>query len=208
MDLTAKFLCANISGAKLAYVASDEISILITDIEKLNTQLYFDGNIQKIVSISASMASGFFNSIPTGFFGSKPYEHVTKYSNMDVNDWLMVADTELGFFDSRIFSLPEKSEVVNYFKWRIADWERNSLQMLAQSYYAHSELEGKNASELHDLIHKAGDNWAKLDDSIKRGRICDTHLGDMWGIYPAPDLRDEAQKKQFNLLIPEHGYEL
>ena len=80
--------------------------------------------------------------------------------------------------------------------------------MLAQSYYAHAELEGKNSAELHELIHKSGDNWAKLDDSVKRGRVCDTHLGGMWGIYPAPDMRDDEQRRRFNLLIPEHGYEL
>ena len=61
MDETAKYLCKNIQGAKFAFVQSDEISILMTDFDKINTSAWFDGNVQKIASISASMATSKFN---------------------------------------------------------------------------------------------------------------------------------------------------
>lgn len=208
MDLTAKFLCANIQGAKLGYVQSDEISILLTDFDGIQTQAWFDGNIQKITSVAASMATGFFNSISAGTFGSKPYDNVAKYQSMDVNDWILQADSELAFFDARVFTIPDKVEVYNYFAWRIKDWEANSLQMLARSHYSHAELHGKGHDELHELIHKAGDNWAKQPDEIKRGRVCTTQLGGMWGTYAAPDLHDAKQKEDFKKLLPEHGYAL
>ena len=56
MAETAKFLAQNISGCKLAYTQSDEISLLLTDYETNETQPWFENNLQKLVSVSASMA--------------------------------------------------------------------------------------------------------------------------------------------------------
>ena len=42
MQDTAIYLCQNIQGAKCAYVQSDEISILVTDFDDINTQAWFD----------------------------------------------------------------------------------------------------------------------------------------------------------------------
>ena len=62
MQDTAKYLCENIQGVKLAYTQSDEITLLLTDFEDINTQGWFDYNIQKMVSVSASMATLAFNT--------------------------------------------------------------------------------------------------------------------------------------------------
>ena len=62
MNCTAISLCSQIQGAKFAYVQSDEINILLTDFENLSTDAWFDGNIQKITSISSSIATASFNS--------------------------------------------------------------------------------------------------------------------------------------------------
>ena len=58
---TAKDLCENIMGCQLAYIQSDEISLLLTDYRKLTTEAWFDYNLQKICSVSASMATRAFN---------------------------------------------------------------------------------------------------------------------------------------------------
>ena len=63
MDATAAFLCANIQGAKFAYTQSDEISIIITGFDTNETDAWFDNNIQKMVSIAASMATAKFNQL-------------------------------------------------------------------------------------------------------------------------------------------------
>lgn len=63
MAETAKFLAQNISGCKLAYTQSDEISLLLTDYETNETQPWFENNLQKLVSVSASMATLHFNRI-------------------------------------------------------------------------------------------------------------------------------------------------
>lgn len=146
MDDLAIFLCKEIQGSRCAYVQSDEISILVADFDKTTTEMWFNGNVQKICSISASLATGYFNSVRYG----------------------KVSD-ELAVFDSRVFCVPDAVEVANYFVWRQKDAERNSLQMLARSYYSHNELDSKGSSDLHDLIHNKSDNWSKYPTRCKRG---------------------------------------
>lgn len=151
MDMTAKLLCENIQGAVMAYIQSDEISILLTDYKKITTDAWFDGNIQKIVSISASMATGYFNSL----------------INFERNK-----DSELmAFFDSRTFSIPSKEEVINYFIWRQQDAVRNSISMLGQSLYSHKELNQKNSNQVQEMCFQKGKNWNDVWDGWKRGRM-------------------------------------
>lgn len=149
MDLTAIKICQNIQGAKLAFVQSDEISILLTDFDELNTQAWFDNNVQKMVSISASLVTAFFNE------ERRPRE----------------AHKKLAMFDSRVFQLPNKSEVMNYFIWRQQDTVRNSISSVAQSLYSHKELNGKNCNEMQEMIFQKGINWNDYAPKYKRGRI-------------------------------------
>jgi tRNA(His) guanylyltransferase len=142
MNLTATSLIEEIGNVKMAYIQSDEISLLLTDYATFNTQQWFDGVINKMVSISASVAAVSFSFV----YGKR------------------------AAFDSRVFSLP-KEEVCNYFIWRQKDWERNSVQMLARSFYSAKELQGKKIPEQHDMILAAGGNWNDLETSLKRGRV-------------------------------------
>jgi tRNA(His) 5'-end guanylyltransferase len=160
MDNTAIALCKQIQGAKIGYVQSDEISILLTDYEGPQTDAWFDGNIQKIVSISASIAAAEFNN----FRLLRQFNEYVKYA--DSPDF-----KKLAYFDSRVFTIPDITEVVNYFKWRTDDASRNSVQMVARSLYSHKECDRKNNSELQDMIHQKGQNWNDLDDKYKRGRL-------------------------------------
>ena len=61
MNETLRYLCKNIQGCKIGYTQSDEISILLTDYATLETDAWFDYEVQKICSISASMATMAFN---------------------------------------------------------------------------------------------------------------------------------------------------
>jgi tRNA(His) 5'-end guanylyltransferase len=168
MNETTRFLCENIQGAQLAYVQSDEISILFTDFAKIETDLWFDGNIQKIVSITSSLATGFFNS----YKNPKP--------------------EILAFFDARVFTIPDPYEVDNYFLWRQQDWLRNSLSMLARSHYSHKELHGKSTSDMHEMLYRKDVNWAKERDDVKNGRIC-LKTEDGWNVTASPDFGKDRQ---------------
>src|SRR5262249_45011362 len=66
MTATAGFLCQEIAGARLAYCQSDEISVILTDFDKVSTQAWFDGGAQKITSVSASLATAKFNELRPG----------------------------------------------------------------------------------------------------------------------------------------------
>ncbi len=151
MVSTMQALCSSIQGCKAGYQASDEISLLLTDFDTLTTDAWFGYNVQKMVSISAAIATGEFNRVL-----NSPAYALTK-----------MVDT-IALFDSRCFNIP-KEEVFNYFIWRQKDWERNSLSMLAQSLYSHKELEGKKREEQHEMIFQKGHNWNDLEDCWKRG---------------------------------------
>lgn len=142
-----KYLCKDIQGAKLAYIQSDEISILITDYDKLNTEAWFDYNIQKMCSVSAGMASAMFNSF-----------------------WRGVCDEKsLQCFDSRVFNIP-REEVCNYFIWRQQDWVKNSIQMFARQFFSHRQLDKKTTSDVHEMLYALVDrNWAGLKEEWKNG---------------------------------------
>jgi len=145
---TTKYLCENISGSKIAYWQSNEISILITDYDDINTQAWFDKNIQKIVSVSASIATASFNRLMEKYFCTIP---------------------SLAFFDSRVFVLP-KEDVCNYFVWRQQDATRNSVQGLAQSNFSHKQLHSLNISQLQDkLMIEKNINWNDCLTWQKRG---------------------------------------
>ena len=149
MANTAWYLVQHIQNARLAYVQSDEISILMNDWGKLNTDAWFDNAVQKMVSVSASMATAQFNQAFMDVFCQLP--------------------EPLALFDARVFNLP-KEEVTNYFIWRQQDATRNSINMLAQFYFSHKELQGKNVSQVQDMLMlEKGVNWNDVPTWAKRG---------------------------------------
>lgn len=163
MDETAIYLCKNIQGAKLAFVQSDEISILITDFDSLFTDAWFDNNAQKMTSVSASMAAAKFNHLRLQRLASGTE---SKEELMEA-----IGSTKLAAFDSRVFTLPNSSEVENYFIWRQKDTVRNSISSVAQSLYSHKELEGKNVTHMMEMCWQKGINWDDYEPKLKRGRM-------------------------------------
>ena len=181
MKKTAEYLCGNIQGAVFAYTQSDEISILIDNTikEEKDYQPWFGNNIQKIVSVSASMATMAFNEA----YNKLIFEYPTPESE---EEWKIYNNycnkLNHAMFDSRVFILP-KDEVPNMFLWRVKDMERNSIQMVARSLYSHKELVGKKSADLHELIHQKGQNWNNYPGDMKHGTVIVKHIhsvGDAW----------------------------
>lgn len=168
MNNVAIELCKGIQGAKLAYVQSDEISIVLTDFDDVTTQAWFDGNVQKMVSISAAIATAAFNrefekasevACNSGVSGA-----ITKFLTGDYGQ------LKTAHFDSRVFTIPDYIEVENYLIWRQQDASRNSVQMATRSVYSHKECENKNINEMQDMLHLKGINWNNYPAGHKRGR--------------------------------------
>lgn len=162
MNGTAEYLCKNIQGAKIGFVQSDEISVLMTDFDTLTTDAWFDGNIQKIVSVAASMATAKFNHLRL----KRKFDTTIASIGVIMDVW------KLAEFDARTFTIPSKTEVMNYFIWRQQDTVRNSISSVAQSLYKnHKELHGKNMSQQQEMIFQKGINWNDYDPTLKRGRF-------------------------------------
>lgn len=177
MDNTAKYLCKEIQGAVCAFVQSDEISILLTDFEKIETSAWFDNVIQKMCSISASMATAKFNQLRMLRFATQNTLVLGNHPDrlMDVDEvlgWDDVNDFKLAMFDSRVYQLPNKTEVENYYIWRQQDTVKNSISSVAQSKFSHKELQGKSGKEKQEMMfQKDGTNWNDFDPKLKRGRM-------------------------------------
>jgi tRNA(His) 5'-end guanylyltransferase len=152
MQLTALGLCEEIQGCKLAYTQSDEISLLLIDYEKEDTEPWFGGNIQKMVSVAASMATYLFNE------------------KLEVFPFLQDRLHLPALFDARVFTIADPIEVYNYFYWRQKDCERNSVSMAAFSYFPHKRLQGIGRNQMQELLFtEKGINWNDYPTVAKRG---------------------------------------
>lgn len=174
MQETAKYLCENIQNCKLSYQQSDEITLLLVDYDKLNTDCFFDYRVDKLCSIAASMATMAFNK----YF----YDNVFVYNATAAVD---LSDKKYPFkevyskavnngamFDARCFNIP-KEEVTNNFYWRQLDASRNSIQMVGQANFSHKELQNKSCNDIQDmLMTQKGINWNDLPTYQKRGSCC------------------------------------
>lgn len=147
MNAVAMALCNEISGAVFAYTQSDEISVLITDFATPGTQPWFGGVVHKMVSISAALATAVLN------------DRVTRPGTLPL-------------FDSRVFTIPDASEVANYFVWRQRDCVRNSITMAAQAQFSHKRLHGVTTKQMQELLFtECGINWNDYAAGCKRGRV-------------------------------------
>jgi tRNA(His) 5'-end guanylyltransferase len=160
MDAAALVLAREMMGCRFAFGQSDEYSFLAADVERESERMWFDGNIQKIASVSASVFTAGF---ARAFGGEK-----------------------LATFDARVLSIPRAEEVAKYFLWRQLDASANSLNMLASAHYSHEELLGKTEQEKHDLLHAKGLNWAKEAVEFKRGRVIRRGGGGEWFLDAEP----------------------
>ncbi len=152
MVQTAKTLLEELQGI-YAYTESDEISILLPQ----NWDL-FDRSWEKIVSVSASIASATFTH----------------------------AAQTIVQFDSRVWIGANKSQVVDYFNWRQADatrcalngWCYWTLRKAGESVgKATSMLEGKSVGFKNELLFQRGINFNDLPAWQRRG------TGLYWEIY-------------------------
>lgn len=177
MQDTMLYLCKNIQGCVFGYTQSDEITLILIDYQKLESCAWFDYEVQKMCSISASMATMAFN----------------KFFRQNYTDWLHnlaihqthIIDEELkldkvydhaiytgAMFDARCFNIP-KEEVCNLIYWRQLDATRNSIQMVGQANFSHNELHGKSCNMIQDmLMTERGINWNDFPTHQKRGSAC------------------------------------
>lgn len=172
MQDTMKYLCENIQNCKLGYTQSDEITLLLVDYEELNTDAWFGNNIQKMTSVSASMATLAFNKN----FEKNVMDAICEVDHSDNNkkSYLNALGSKFdkALFDSRVFSIP-KEEVCNCFLWRQQDATRNSIQSVGQANFSHKELHKKSVKMIQEMLFAEKDiNWNDYPTTNRRGSCC------------------------------------
>lgn len=156
MQETMKHLCENIQGCVLGYTQSDEITLVLTDYATIQTDAWFGYNIQKMCSVSASMATMAFNV------------DLTIYKRYNAYQKKMFT----AMFDSRVFSVP-KEEVCNCLIWRQQDATRNSIEAVGQANFSHHELHKKTCNMIQEMLwSQRGINWNDFLAELKRGSCC------------------------------------
>lgn len=183
MQETMKYLCKNVQGCVLGYTQSDEISLILVDYKKLNSSAFFDYEVQKVCSITASMATMAFNKYFSINMDNWGYDNMPGWidggTNEKINpqlkklcDSYIAANEKGAMFDSRCFNIP-KEEVTNYIYWRQLDASRNSIQMVGQANFSHKELHKKTTNQIQDmLMTQKGINWNDFPTYQKRGSCC------------------------------------
>ena len=178
MQETTKYLCENIQGCVFGYTQSDEITLVLVDYQRFETSAWFDYEIQKMCSISASMTTMAFNKIFAK--NVKEYDLDWKCSltpqcveiqkaHYDYMEVLNKAVEKGAMFDARVFNIP-KEEVTNCVYWRQLDASRNSIQMVGQANFSHKELHCKTCNDIQDMLMTQKDiNWNDFPTYQKRG---------------------------------------
>lgn len=175
MQDTMKYLCKNIQGCVFGYQQSDEITLILTDYETLTTDAWFGYEVQKLCSISASMATMKFNQAfkhrASAWFDN--YFEAWHTSPEEDRYAEVLNDCELvgAMFDARCFNIP-KEEVVNLVYWRQVDAVRNSIQSMAQANFSHKQLDRKNTKQLREMLAGIGKPWEDVPLYQQRGVAC------------------------------------
>ena len=172
MQDTMLYLCRNIQNCVLGYTQSDEITLVLVDYKNVNTDAWFGNEVQKMASISASMATYAF---------SEAHERLSNrawadYCNGkdDIQEKVLVehirqVQTGLPLFDARVFNVPE-NDAVSAVYWRQLDCMRNSKTALALSVFSHKELDGKSGEDKVTMVkEKTGILWNNLPVWQQRG---------------------------------------
>lgn len=182
MQKTTKYLCENIQGCMFGYTQSDEITLILVDYKNLNTDAWFGYEVQKMCSIAASMATLAFNkyfaeevnnwgeaTFPDWHEGGTNYPEELDENKLALSTIYFRAIEKGAMFDCRVFNIP-KEEVTNLVYWRQLDAARNSVQMVGQANFSHSELQKKTCNMIQDMLHEQkGINWNDFPAYLKRG---------------------------------------
>ena len=170
MQDTMLAMCKEITGAVFGYTQSDEITVVCRLADPVNMSEYYEGRVQKILSITASKATLNFNRWfmrNVKEYGQEPDRYPGAADPDVYRRRLMGAE-----FDSRVMNIPDM-DLYNCLIWRQSDATRNSVSMLAQSHYTQRELQGKKRPEMMDMLMlEKGVNWNDLDTVKKRGACC------------------------------------
>ena len=175
MHETMRYLCKHVAGCVLGYCQSDEISLLLQDYKNEETQPWFEYRLNKLCSVTASMATFAFNRIFE--------DMVMEFHDLCCDDRTLFDENEErmktlfdccdkgAMFDARAFTLPF-NEVTNYFYWREADAIRNSIEMVGHANFSQNQLHKVNTDGIKKMLLEKGIDYDKIPVYKQRGVCC------------------------------------
>jgi tRNA(His) 5'-end guanylyltransferase len=172
LNNVTKTLCNKIQGVKFAERHSDEISLLLTDYDSVNTDAFFDYSIQKMCSvISGITTAAFIKELLKGTYSTFTDDCGDIVTDRDfLSDKFLSLDEEWPHFDARCFNIPE-SDITNYFLWRTQDSSRNSVGMHTRSMFSAKQMHGVSTSGMKDMMLEKDFDWEALPQEQKTGFI-------------------------------------
>lgn len=153
-------LCSEIEGAIFAYQHNDEIVIVVRNDQNSETSPWYDNKLQKICSITASIATSHFNNCVNA---------------IDLN---LLGDV---VFTSQVFAVPNIVEAINAMIFKQQQNFHTSIQFacfyeLLKKYDKNNikeMLTGLSIDEKIDLLHQECDvDFNEYPTIFKRGAAC------------------------------------
>lgn len=139
---TALYLAQKIPTVQAGYVHSNEVSLLLCDFWTPDSTQWFDGDVQSVSSVSASLA--------------------TRYLSAELEDFYVKA---------KCFTMSDAVEAYNYFVWRQKLGLKRKLQEIALTQFSHDEIQGRNSNRIKEMLRKKGLEWNQLPASCTHGSI-------------------------------------
>ena len=167
MQTVTRWLVQNVQGCRLGYTQSDEISLLLIDYEKIETEAWFDYKTQKVISLSASQATRIFNKTFREIVERETASGMISDSYREV----LLRKLDMAEFDSRAFNVPQH-DTNNYFIWRQQDAIRNSIQSVGQYYFSERELFKVNTTGIKEILRtQKGVEFDNIELYKQRGTL-------------------------------------
>lgn len=149
VETTARLLAD--THARIGYTQSDEISLVWLQ-ERYDSEIFFDGRVQKMASVLAGIATARF--------------HLACRAHPALAERV---ERMAPHFDCRVFPLPNRTEAANAFLWRERDATKNAVSMAARAYHSHRELHGRPAAQMQEMLFAKGINFNDYPAWFKRG---------------------------------------
>lgn len=168
-------LCAEVEGALFAYQHNDEIVIVARNDQTPETTPWYDNKLQKICSVTSSIATMHFNNCAT---------------TVDLN---LVGEP---VFTSQVFVVPNIPEAINTMVYKQQQNFHTSIRFTCQyellkKYDMHTikeMLSGLNMDEKVDLLRQeCGVDFNQLPPTFRRGAAC----------YKVPKLVGDSMKNKW-----------
>jgi len=203
-DLVKKF------DAQTGYTHSDEISLIFNskcinqdimgekedyiDQEKINiTNHFFDGRINKILTLISSYCSVRFN-----YNLAKIVNQCS--TNTYSKELIDLVNSNEQIFDARIlkFSFQNIHEILNHQIWRVKDCNRNSILTYGYTHCGKKNINGKKCTEIIKMLKEIGIDYDNIPMFLKYGLYCKKILREK-EYEGTKFLRSEYVFKQFKI---------